>query len=154
SIRPWAFREQAREKPKGEWIIVPRTFPTRLKEMRMPTRADLHPASPDHPVLFDARYTVVVNSLALRVSGITRATPDPPAGEIVKDARGEPNGILKNAQSLLKTLPKQTDSEADRRAALKLMLDKYVEAGLTSITDRSLKPPDIALYEKLKADGQ
>lgn len=148
------IREQARETPKGAWIRVPRTFPTRLKEMRMPTRADLDPVSPDHPVLFDASYTVVVNSAALRVSGITRDTPNPPAGEIVKDVRGEPNGILKNAQSLLKTLTAQFDSEADRLAALELMLRKYVDAGITSVTDRSLKPPDIALYEKLKAEGK
>ena len=32
------IREQAAKTPKGEWIVVPRTFPTRLKEMRMPTR--------------------------------------------------------------------------------------------------------------------
>ena len=35
------LREQARQTPKGEWIVVPRTFPTRLSEMQMPTREDL-----------------------------------------------------------------------------------------------------------------
>ena len=55
--------------------------------------------------MFDASYVVIANSMALKVSGITRDTPNPPGGEIVKDAKGEPNGILKNAQRLLKGVP-------------------------------------------------
>ena len=81
--------------------MVPRTFPTRLKEMRMPTRETLD-VDTDHPVMFDASYTVVVNSAALKLCGITRDTPNPPRGEIVKDKKGEPNGLLKNAMSLIK----------------------------------------------------
>ena len=50
------IREKAAKTPKGEWIVVPRTFPTRLKEMRMPTRALLD-VDNDHPVLFDAKVT-------------------------------------------------------------------------------------------------
>ena len=65
------IRERARKTPKGEWIIVPRTLPPRLAEMRMPTRADLDVA-PDHPVAFDGSYVWSANSMALRVSGITR----------------------------------------------------------------------------------
>src|SRR5882672_431510 len=55
------IRARAAKTPKGAWIVVPRTFPTRLKEMRMPTREVLD-VEPDHPVMFDASYTVVVNS--------------------------------------------------------------------------------------------
>src|SRR4051812_12578725 len=99
------LREQARKTPKGEWIVVPRTFPTRLREMEMPTR-ELLDVVTDHPVMFDASYVVIANSMALRISGITRDTPNPPGGEIVRDAGGEPNGILKNAQKLLKGAPR------------------------------------------------
>src|SRR5438874_10889752 len=42
------IREQARKTPKGEWIVVPRTFPTRLREMRMPTKEVLD-VDRDHP---------------------------------------------------------------------------------------------------------
>src|ERR1700710_3116321 len=49
------IRAQAAKTPKGAWILVPRTFPTRLKEMRMPTR-ELLDVDTDHPVLFDASY--------------------------------------------------------------------------------------------------
>ena len=147
------IREQAQRTPKGQWIVVPRTFPTRLKEMRMPTREVLDVAT-EHPVMFDASYVWVVNSLGLKVSGITRNTPNPPGGEIVKDEKGEPNGILKNAGSLLKGLnSRDQDSAADKLQALEEMLKRYVASGLTSISDRAVTGEDIALYEKLKATG-
>src|SRR5438105_476015 len=50
------IRAQAAHIPKGQWIVVPRTFPTRLNEMRMPTRDVLDAGSTDHPVMFDASY--------------------------------------------------------------------------------------------------
>jgi predicted amidohydrolase YtcJ len=148
------IREQARRTPKGDWIVVPRTFPTRLKEMRMPTREVLD-VTADHPVMFDASYVWVVNSLALKVSGITRDTPNPAGGEIVRDDKGEPNGILRNAGSLLKGLRRSDQfSDEEKLQALHDMLKRYVAAGLTSISDRAVTAEDIALYEKLKAQGR
>jgi predicted amidohydrolase YtcJ len=146
------IRAQARKTPKGQWIIVPRTFPTRLKELRMPTREVLD-VTTEHPVLFDASYVVVVNTLALKLSGITRDTPNPPHGEIVKDPNGEPNGILRNAQSLLKGLkPAATFSEQEKLAALERMLRMYREAGITTIGEGGATPEEISLYERLKAE--
>ncbi len=148
------IRAQARKTPRGQWIVVPRTFPTRLKELRMPTREVLDVAQ-EHPVMFDASYVVVVNSLALKLSGITRNTPDPPHGEIVKDANGEPNGILRNAQALLKGLrPAAAYSEEEKLAALEKMLRMYLAAGLTSIGEGGATPEEIRLYERLKATGR
>src|SRR5579862_9114853 len=70
------IRARAKITPKGAWIVVPRTFPTRLEELRMPTRKDLD-VDQDHPVAFDASYVWIANSLALKISGITRDTPNP-----------------------------------------------------------------------------
>jgi predicted amidohydrolase YtcJ len=149
------IREQARKTPKGQWIVVPRTFPTRLTELRMPTRELLDVAT-EHPVIFDASYVVIVNSLALKMSGITRNTPDPPGGEIVKDANGEPNGILKNGQSLLRRDRRETASftETEKLQALEDMLKRYVAAGLTAVNDRAVNVDQIALYQKLKEQGR
>jgi predicted amidohydrolase YtcJ len=149
------LRERAKTTPKGEWIVVPRTFPTRLSEMQMPTRRDLD-ILPDHPVMFDASYVVIANSLALKVSGITRDTSNPPGGEIVRDAQGEPNGILKNAQRLLKGVPPRSSglTEADQLKALEDQLKRYVAAGLTSVNDRAVDGEQIALYRKLKQQGR
>ncbi len=147
-------REQAAKTPKGQWIIVPRTFPTRLKEMRMPTRELLDVAA-EHPVMFDASYVVVANSLALKISGITRDTPNPPRGEIVKDSNGEPNGILKNAQSLLKGLkPPVPFTREEKLQALEKMLRLYLAAGITSIGDGGVGEEDIELFGELKSAGR
>ncbi|PYT31011.1 MAG: amidohydrolase [Acidobacteria bacterium] len=146
------IRSQAERTPKDRWIIVPRTFPTRLKEMRMPTRKVLDVVT-DHPVLFDASYVVVANTLALKLSHIDRNTPNPPGGVIVKDANGEPNGILRNAESLIKGLDTgEHFSEHEKLLALEQQLRRYVEAGLTSIGDRGVQEEQIALYRKLKQE--
>jgi predicted amidohydrolase YtcJ len=145
-------REKAKVTPKGEWIVVPRTLPPRLKEMRMPVKADLD-VTTDHPVAFDGSYVWAANTLALQVSGITRNTPNPPGGEVVKDEKGEPNGILRNAAQLLKGAHRaETFTEQEKLTALQQMLQRYVEAGLTSVEDRAVGPSDVALYERLHAD--
>ncbi|MGD0776676.1 MAG: amidohydrolase family protein, partial [Candidatus Solibacter sp.] len=119
------IRAEARTRPKGAWIVVPRTLPPRLREMRFPTKQDLDVA-PDHPVAFDGSYVWGANSLALKVSGITRDTPNPPGGEIVKGPDGEPNGILRNASQLLKGAARsETFSDEDKVAALAKMLQLY-----------------------------
>jgi hypothetical protein len=64
---------------------------------RLPTRADLDRAAPGNPVALSSKdgHALWLNSEALRRAGITRDTPDPPGGEIVRDRSGEPTGILK-----------------------------------------------------------
>jgi predicted amidohydrolase YtcJ len=143
------IRAKAKTTPKGEWIVVPRTLPPRLREMRMPTRQDLD-VTTDHPVAFDGSYVWSANTKALQVSGITRETPNPPGGEVVKDKNGEPNGILRNAAQLLKGAQRaETFTQQDKLAALEQMLKLYAEAGLTSVGDRAVTPEEVALYEKL-----
>lgn len=145
------IREKARTTPKGAWIVVPRTLPPRLREMRMPTRQDLDVA-PDHPVAFDGSYVWSANTMALRISGITRGTPNPPGGEVVKGEDGEPNGILRNAAQLLKGAQRaEPFTEAEKLRALETMLKLYAAAGLTGVGDRAVTQEDVRLYEKLKA---
>lgn len=142
-------REKAKVTPKGEWIVVPRTLPPRLKEMRMPTAKDLD-VTADHPVAFDGSYVWAANTKALAISGITRDTPNPPGGEVVKDEKGNPNGILRNANSLLKGVRQaETFTAQERLAALEQMLKRYAEAGLTMVEDRAVGPSDAALYQQL-----
>lgn len=148
------IRARARVTPKGAWIVVPRTLPPRLKEMRMPTREDLD-VTLDHPAAFDGSYVWAANTMALKISGITRDTPDPPGGEIVKGPDGEPNGILRNASHLLKGVSRTAPySEEEKLKALEIMLREYRRAGLTAIHDGGVTPAEVALFEKLKAGGR
>ena len=148
------IREKAKTTPKGEWIVVPRTLPPRLAEQRFPTKQDLD-VTTEHPVAFDGSYVWGANTLALQKSGITAATPNPPGGEVVKGADGQPNGILRNAAGLLKGVPQgASHTEAQKLAALETMLKLYAAAGLTSVGDRAAVLEDYNLYAKLKAQGK
>ena len=61
-------------------------------------KAELDEAAPKHPVLYNAGPAGMVNSMALKVSGVTKDTPNPTGGVIVKDpTTGEPTGMLRNA---------------------------------------------------------
>lgn len=149
--------ERAKIQPKGTWIVVRYAFPTRLDESRFPTKAELDAIAPDHPVLHQAGPAGIVNSRALEVSGVSRDTPDPPAGRIVKDpATGEPTGMLRNAYGVLKGLPSYTsadDGEADA-ARLKELLRRYNARGLTSIADRSASTSALKIYRTLRDRGE
>lgn len=152
------FANRASSQPKGTWIIAKYAFPTRLKESRLPTKAELDAVAPDHPVLHQAGPAGIANSKALEVSGITRDTPDPPAGTIVKDpATGEPTGLLRNAYSALKGLPddayaaRGTETDAEYVQAL---FRRYNERGITSVGDRGASDAALSVYRSLRDRGK
>lgn len=144
-------QDRAKVTPKGEWIIIPRTLPPRLKEMRMPTRTDLDVVT-DHPVAFDGSYVWAANSMALKISNITSQTPNPPGGEVVKGPDGEPNGILRNASHLLKGAQKaEVFTDEEKLKALQEMLQKYADAGLTTVWERFVEnDEDYGFFQQLK----
>jgi predicted amidohydrolase YtcJ len=150
------IKKRAAETPEGTWIVIRYAFPTRLKEARFPTKRELDEAAPRHPVLYHAGPAGIANSMALKVSGVTRDTKSPPAGQVVKDpATGEPTGMLRNAYGVLKGVPGTGDtvSAEKKRAAVKRLFALYNEQGLTSISDRNAGRGDLDLYLSLrKAD--
>jgi predicted amidohydrolase YtcJ len=147
-------REKAKTTPAGEWIVVPRTLPPRLKEQRFPTRTDLDVVT-THPVAFDGSYVWGANSMALQISGITRDTPNPPGGEIVKGPNGEPNGILRAANQLLRGVPRDGAATfQEKLAALEKMLQLYAASGLTTVGDRAVGQDDVAVYQAMKKTGR
>jgi predicted amidohydrolase YtcJ len=151
------IRKQSAIVPKGQWIVLRFVFPTRLDEARFPTKAELDAAAPNHPVLFNAGPASMVNSKALEVSKITRDTPNPSNGVIVKDAKtGEPTGLLRNATSALRGVPGGSGrvDPKERRAALKKLFRLYNEQGLTSIADRNGSAAGLALYRDLVKAGE
>src|SRR5438105_4752239 len=93
------IRQKTADTPEGKWIVLRYAFPTRLKEGRFPTREELDKVAPRHPVLYHAGPAGLVNTMGLKVSGITKDTPNPSrAAIIVKDpVTGEPTGMLRNA---------------------------------------------------------
>ncbi|HYH68023.1 MAG TPA: amidohydrolase family protein, partial [Urbifossiella sp.] len=149
-------RDKAKTTPAGKWIVIRYAFPTRLKEARFPTRAELDTAAPDHPVLYHAGPAGVVNTAGLKASGVTKDTPHPRAGQVVKDPlTGEPTGMLRNAYGVLKGVPGGGDNltAAQKRAALLKLFARYNQLGLTSIADRNAGRGDLDAYLALKRDN-
>ena len=151
------IRKQAETTPEGKWIVLRYAFPTRLDDARFPTKAELDDAAPKHPVLYHAGPAGVVNSMALKVSGITKDTPNPANGVVVKDEKtGEPTGMLRNAYGVLKDVPGEADSLSaeERRKAVKKLFALYNSEGLTSVADRAASRSDLDLYLKLQQDQE
>lgn len=150
------IRDEAKKKPKGEWIVLGPAFPTRLKEARLPTREELDQAALDHPVLWSAYPLAIVNTAALKKSNVTKDTPDPLPGTLDRDPKtGEPTGILRSATGILKGMPSSPAISADQhRKALRHLLSLYNEYGLTAIADRGTGPDAIDRYRAMAKDGE
>ncbi|MSQ96217.1 MAG: amidohydrolase [Gemmataceae bacterium] len=144
------IRKKTKELPEGEWIVLRFAFPTRFKEARFPTLAELDAAAPKHPVLHNAGPASMVNSMALKVSKVTKDTPNPANGVIVRDPKtGELTGMLRNAGGVLKGIPGGKASAQDRREAVKKLFALYNSFGITSISDRSSSRGAFDLYTDL-----
>jgi predicted amidohydrolase YtcJ len=146
-LQAW-IRSEAERRPREAWIWTPRTYPTRLQEHRFPTRQELDAAAPDHPVAVDCAYAFSLNSAALRAAGITRNSADPPGGAIVKDAAGEPTGLLRNVGSLLARF--RSRSEGASLDMLEQVHRRYLAAGITSVIERGASLDGYKRYEALQ----
>lgn len=148
--------ERARETPPGQWIQGRGYDDNKLDERRHPDRHDLDQAAPSHPVVIvnGSGHLSAVNSLALDLAGITRDTPDPQGGHIVRDEQGEATGVLhETAQQLVRDVIPAPAVE-DYVAALARCNDAYVAAGITSSQDaNSTEPAHIEAYQRAIADG-
>jgi predicted amidohydrolase YtcJ len=151
-LQAW-IRAEAARRPPGSWIWPPRTYPPRLKERRFPTRAELDAAAPDHPVAIDGAYAFSLNSAALKTAGITRDTPDPPGGAIVKDAKGEPTGLLRNVGGLLARF-RSEGAAVPPIEALERVHRQYLATGITSIIERGATVEGHKAYGDLRRAGR
>jgi len=135
--------EKARTLPPGRWMQGGDWDEEAWPSEKLPTRWLIDPVTPRTPV-FISRYdghAVLANSLALELAGITKETPDPPGGVIVRDPKsGEPTGVLKDeAQDLVaKVIPRP--SQAEMEEALRAALKEAARVGLTSIHDITVGP--------------
>jgi len=144
----------AKSKP-GEWIVGTRGWwEYQLAEGRLPTRADLDAAAPDNPVSIPGPHYAIVNSLALKLAGVTRDTPDPQGGQIYKATTGEPTGLLMDnaGRFVRKFMPQPRESQ--KLAGMKRVLALANSHGLTSAGDPSGSTADAAMYRRLRDAGQ
>jgi predicted amidohydrolase YtcJ len=149
-----AVRAAAARLPRGSFITCnPGWYPHMLREFRPPTRAELDAAAPLHPVVLWGEFHYL-NSEALRLSGITRDTPQPEFGWIGKDEHGEPDGVLYGSAVALAHPAWKTYTDAQREEALRWAAQQMVTMGITSLRDPKRTPTEIRLYQRLQQQGQ
>lgn len=155
---PEAFRDRigayAATLPKGRWVLNGNWDHERWTPADLPTRQLIDAVTPDNPVFINRLdgHMALANTLALKLAGITRDTPDPPGGSIVRDADGEPTGMLKDAamNAVYAVIPEASADEID--TALRAAMRYANENGVTSVQDMSASPEILRGYEKLLAE--
>ena len=120
-----------------------------------PSRDLIDGATPDHPVLvnrFD-RSMYLANSLALKLAGITESTPNPEGGEIVKDVKGRPTGILKGTAVQLVTRVIPPIPFEQRLTQVRAVLKEAREGGVTTVQDLT-SAEQLRAYQELQKRGE
>lgn len=146
----------------GEWIIgngwhqSKWATPPRTVVKGFQTHGPLSEISPDNPVVLThaSGHALMVNARALALAGIDGDSAFAEGGEIIKDARGEPTGILtENAMQLIyRVLPEKTP--ASHQQALTLALAEIAKNGITSFQDAGSEAADVAAFRALMAQGK
>ncbi|HEY2798691.1 MAG TPA: amidohydrolase [Thermoanaerobaculia bacterium] len=148
--------DYAKKQPPGVWLTDGAWDHEQWNPVRLPTKADLDPATGDHPTCLSRQdgHMMVCNSLALKAGGVTRETPNPSGGVIVKDEKGEPTGVLKDtAMDLVwKQRPERTLQEIV--AGLRAANAHAAKNGVTSVQDLPGGPLDVLGWDALRLNGE
>jgi len=147
---------KAKTLAKGEWILNGDWDHTRFSPPELPRKEWIDSVTPNNPVCINRLdgHMILANSLALKMGGVTRTTPVPPGGEIVKDpVTGEPTGILKDAAMdlIYNKIPVMTLAQNLRAA--EAAMKHAAELGVTSVHDMS-DPSSFEVYQELLRKNQ
>ncbi len=158
------LKTQAERTPAPQWgRVVGGWNEFQFAEKRMPTLEEINQAAPDTPVFILHLYDrALLNRAALRVVGYDRNTPNPPGGEIVRDANGEPTGMLvarPNAMILYATLAKGPKLPLEYQVnSTRQFMRELNRLGVTSAIDAGggfqNYPDDYQVIEQLAKEGQ
>src|ERR1700756_3197063 len=158
------LKKQVAITPPPQWVRVVGGFTEhQFAEKRLPTIEELNAVAPDTPVFILHLYDrAMLNAAALRVVGYTRDTPEPPGGEIVRDAKGNPTGLLlakPNATILYATLAKGPKLPFEYQVnSTRHFMRELNRLGVTGAIDAGggfqNYPEDYAVIHKLSDEGQ
>lgn len=158
------LKRQAENTPPPQWVRVVGGFTEhQFAEKRLPTLDEINAAAPETPVFILHLYDrALLNAAALRAVGYGKDTPNPPGGEIVRDAQGNPTGLLlaqPNATILYATLAKGPKLPPDYQVnSTRHFMRELNSLGVTSVIDAGggsqNYPDDYAVIDKLHKDGE
>jgi len=149
-------RLRAADLADGEWVTGGGWNNTRWPGARLPDHRPLDEAAPGHPVWLSRvdGHAGWANRAAMKLAGITRATPDPPGGRIEHDASGEPTGVLiDNATDLIDRVRPAPGRERIKHW-IRTALDRCAEVGLTEVHDAGVDEEEAAAYREMADAGQ
>ncbi len=158
------LKAQVDATPAPQWVRVVGGFTAaQFAEKRLPTLQELNAIAPDTPVFLLHLYDrALLNGAALRACGYGRDTPDPPGGQIARDASGQPTGLLlakPNALILYATLAKGPKLPIEYQAnSTRHFMRELNRLGITSVIDAGggfqNYPEDYQVIEQLHRDGE
>ena len=152
---PATVARYAAEQPAARLGAGRRLGDGRLRHRRPPPGV-LDAVVADRPVLLESTdgHSAWVNSRALELAGITRATPDPPRGRIERDAAGEPTGALHEAAKALVADLAPEPSPAEWEAAVERGQAHLHRLGITAWQDAAVEPEMLAAYRAVAERGR
>jgi len=121
----------------------------------LPTHHSLSAVSPENPVILRhaSGHASFANARAMEMAGITRGTSDPPGGQIVRDADGNPIGVFREtAQGLLSAAARSATPPDPRRQA-ELAAEEALSKGVTTFHDAGVSFETVDLYRSMVDDG-
>lgn len=136
---------------KGQWITGGNWDHENWTPARLPTRQLIDDVTKDWPVSVNRLdgHMSLANSLALKLARVYKNTKDIPGGVIVRDAEGNPTGILKDAAQELIERVIPAPSEEQIRTAVKAAQSYANSQGVTSVQDMSASPDVFRVYQKM-----
>jgi predicted amidohydrolase YtcJ len=141
----------------GDWVTGAGWDEGKLAEHRYPTAADLDAVAPNNPVwlMHTTGHYGVANSAAMKLAGITAATPDPPASTIDRDSQHRPTGVFKEdaAMALITRLIPETTPEQMRAGIVYIQKVLHSE-GMTAVKDPDIFQIHWDAYKALLDSGQ
>jgi predicted amidohydrolase YtcJ len=157
------LKRQVAITPPPQWVRVIGGFSAlQFVEKRLPTIEELNAVAPDTPVIISHLYDrALLNGAALKAVGYTKDTPEPPGGEIVRDASGNPTGLLiakPNATILYATIAKAPKLPVEYQInSTRHFMRDLNRLGVTGVIDAGggfhYYPDDYAVIRKLAAEG-
>ena len=155
-IKDWV-RARARDAGAGRWVQLPRIDATRIREGRLPNKADLDEAAPNNPTVYTWQYAnrniQILNEAAIKAAKIGQATVAPKGCTLHFTPSGEFTGRMESCQSLL-NIPEREVTKSEYLDSLTALMKRYNEVGITSIGERSSNADGFKDYQQLKAEGR
>ena len=148
--------EFAKTRPAGLWLTDGAWDHQVWANPVLPTRAMLDPATGNRPTCLSRTdgHMIVCNSRALELAKVTRATPDPPGGVIVRDSSGEPAGVLKDAAMDLIAAVRPPRTRAEVEEALATAVGHAAQNGVTSVQDLPGDALDLDSWDAVRRAGK